>query len=94
MARPRIYPFKQQILLRLSPEQSASLGELARMQHATAQTVAMNVLNVGLTLMPITKMALGSHALVPVPCGTLLCFALGPKDAARAERLIETWEEK
>ncbi len=55
---------------------------------------ALFALEAGLALRELTSMSFGSHALVPLTHGALLAFAVGSKDAARAEKLINLWGEK
>jgi hypothetical protein len=94
MARPLEHP-TEAMTLRLTGGQTAQLAELARARGLkSAHAAALFALDVGLTLQELARMSLGAHALVPVPHGALLAFALNPGDAARAEKLINLWGEK
>lgn len=93
MARPVENP-TEAITLRLTSEQTAQLADLARARGLrSAHAAALFALELGLALQELARMSLGAHALVPVPCGTLLAFALNPGDAAKAERLINLWSD-
>lgn len=93
MARPTESP-AEPLTLKLTADQLGALQALARELGCSVHAAAKRVFEVGLVLHPISRMAVGSSALVPAPCSTLAVFALGPKDAARAEQLITLWGEK
>lgn len=80
--------------LRVSPEIERGLARLASERGGSTEDAALWALRIGLTLLPIARMPIGAHALVPCECGTVLALSAGPGDAARVERAINLWSEK